>query len=106
MSSLNARNLDAAVDVLVAGESAGCVAEQIAGHVDMQNVVVACDTDYADQGVENLAALIVDSVKTFGNEHVITASTAFGKNLSSRVAALLNVTQVSDVIQIVTKHLY
>ena len=90
------------VDVLVAGAHAGNVAEQVAAFSAVRTVLLNDRPDYADQGVENLAALVSDLVKSTGYSHVIAASTAFGKNLLPRVAALLDVAQISDVTEIVS----
>ena len=49
---------------------------------------------------ENFAPLIVENIKKGGYTHVITGHSAFGKNLLPRVAALLDVQQISDVMSI------
>ena len=49
---------------------------------------------------ENFAPLVVDNIRKGGYTHVITGHSAFGKNLLPRVAALLDVQQISDVMSI------
>jgi electron transfer flavoprotein alpha subunit len=56
-----------------------------------------------------LAALVVENIKKGGYTHVITGHSAFGKNLLPRVAALLDVQPISDVMSIESEdstHLY
>jgi electron transfer flavoprotein alpha subunit len=58
---------------------------------------------------ENFAPLVVENIKKGGYTHVITGHSAFGKNLLPRVAALLDVQQISDVMTIESEdsaHLY
>jgi electron transfer flavoprotein alpha subunit len=58
---------------------------------------------------ENFAPLVVENIKKGGYTHVITGHSAFGKNLLPRVAALLDVQQISDVMAIESEdsaHLY
>jgi electron transfer flavoprotein alpha subunit len=49
---------------------------------------------------ENFAPLVVENIKKGGYTHVITGHSAFGKNLLPRVAALLDVQPISDVMSI------
>lgn len=49
---------------------------------------------------ENYAPLLVENIKKSGFTHVFTGHSAFGKNLMPRVAALLDVQQVSDITAI------
>ncbi len=53
---------------------------------------------YADQTAENLAALIVANAA--GYTHILAPATSFGKNLLPRVAALLDVAQISEIVAI------
>ena len=56
---------------------------------------------FPTQGLpENFAPLVVDNIKKGGYTHVIAGHSAFGKNLLPRVAALLDVQQISDVMAI------
>jgi electron transfer flavoprotein alpha subunit len=101
-----AASLGADVDVLVAGHQAGIVAEELAAFAGVSCVLISDAPEYADQGVENVAALVTELVKASTYGHVIAASTAFGKNLLPRVAALLDVAQVSDVVEIVSSNTF
>lgn len=49
---------------------------------------------------ENWAPLLVENIKKGEYTHILTGHSAFGKNLMPRVAALLDVQQISDIIEI------
>ena len=93
-----ARALDAPVDVLVAGESVGAAAEAAAKLEGVAKVRVADDLLYAHALAEPLAALIFALAGDY--DAIVAPSTANGKNVMPRVAALLDVMQVSDVTKV------
>jgi electron transfer flavoprotein alpha subunit len=83
------------VHVLVAGHHCGDAA-QAAAKVDGVKKVLHCDSElYAGFLAENLAALIVPLAEKY--THVVAPATGFGKNLMPRVAAVLDVQQISDI---------
>ncbi|MFT0170408.1 electron transfer flavoprotein subunit alpha/FixB family protein [Paraburkholderia mimosarum] len=84
------------IHVLVAGHDAAPVVEQAANIAGIAEVLVADAPEYAHGLPENLASLVVSLAS--GYTHVITASTAVGKNFMPRVAALLDSAQISDVV--------
>jgi len=87
------------IHLLVAGTGCGAVAEQAAKVAGVAKVKVADAAHYGDQTAENLAALIV--ANTGGYTHIIAAATSNGKNTLPRVAALLDVAQISEIISVV-----
>jgi electron transfer flavoprotein alpha subunit len=87
------------IHVLVAGSGCGAVAEQAAKVAGVAKVKVADAAHYGDQTAENLAALIVANAA--GYTHIIAAATSNGKNTLPRVAALLDVAQISEIISVV-----
>jgi electron transfer flavoprotein alpha subunit len=91
------------IHVLVAGANCGAVAEQAAKVAGVAKVKVADAAHYGDQSAENLAALIVAEVANAaaGYSHIIAAATSNGKNTLPRVAALLDVAQISEIISVV-----
>ena len=87
------------VHVLVAGADAKPVAEAAAKLEGVAKVLHADAPQLAHQLAEEMAALIVGLMP--GYDAAIAASTASGKNFMPRVAALLDVMQISDVIKVV-----
>ena len=87
------------IHVLVAGAACGDVAQQAAAVAGVAKVLVADAAHYGDQTAENLAALIV--AQAGGHTHILAAATSNGKNTLPRVAALLDVAQISDIIAVV-----
>jgi electron transfer flavoprotein alpha subunit len=88
------------VDVLVAGAGCASVAAAAAKLTGVAGVLLADAAHYGDQTAENLAALIV--ARAAGYTHILAPATTFGKNLLPRVAALLDVAQISDVVEVVS----
>ncbi len=86
------------VHVLVAGAGCGAAAEQIAKVAGVAKVRVADAAHYDSQTAENVAALVVSIAD--GYSHVVAPGTSYGKNVLPRVAALLDVAQISDVVAI------
>ena len=88
------------VDLLVAGEHCAAVVDEAAKVAGVSRVIRVEAPFYAGLLAENLAALVVSLVqlKLYGN--VLAGSSAWGKNLAPRIAALLDVAQVSDVVKI------
>jgi electron transfer flavoprotein alpha subunit len=88
------------IDLLIIGSNCKNVAKQASSLSSIKNVVVADDVIYAHQLAENCATLIADLSKNYN--YILTGATTFGKNLLPRVAALLDVALVSDVIKIIS----
>jgi len=88
------------VDVLVAGSGSEAVAKAASQAKGVRKALHADNACYAHHLAENLAALVADVGK--GYTHVLAAHTTTGKNFLPRVAALLGVAQVSDIIAVVS----
>ncbi|GEC94964.1 electron transfer flavoprotein subunit beta [Zoogloea ramigera] len=95
-----AARLGADIEVLVAGSSCAAAAQAAAQLAGVAKVKVADAAAYAEQGAENLAALLVGLVQAGGYSHVLAPATTYGKNVLPRVAALLDVAQISDIVAI------
>ncbi|AGB72632.1 MULTISPECIES: electron transfer flavoprotein subunit alpha/FixB family protein [Rhizobium] len=88
------------IHVLVAGAGAQAAAEQAAKLAGVSKVLVAEDASLANNLAEPLAALIVSLSGSY--DVIIGAATSVGKNVLPRVAALLDVAQVSEIIEVVS----
>ncbi|HEV7248310.1 MAG TPA: electron transfer flavoprotein subunit alpha/FixB family protein [Shinella sp.] len=88
------------VHVLVAGAGTKAAAEQAAKLSGVTKVLVAEDATLANNLAEPLAALIVSLAGSY--EAIVSAATSVGKNVLPRVAALLDVAQVSEIIEVVS----
>ena len=107
--SLNAATLNAVAaasqlsggfDLLIAGHNCAAVADAAAQVAGVGKVLVADAPHYAHALAENLAPLVVSLAGHY--THLLTASTTNGKNVMPRVAAMLDVAQLSDIIGVVS----
>ena len=86
------------VHVLVAGSGCGAAAQAASRIAGVAKVLCADAPQLAENLAENLAAQIVALAPAYS--HILAAATASGKNVMPRVAALLDVAQVSDIIHV------
>ncbi|WP_275786925.1 electron transfer flavoprotein subunit alpha/FixB family protein [Pararhizobium gei] len=106
LSDQTARALTAAakiggdVHVLVAGSGAQPAADAAAKLAGVSKVLLADDASLANNLAEPLAALIVSLADSY--DTIITAATSVGKNVAPRVAALLDVAQISEITEVVS----
>ncbi|MBB4864146.1 electron transfer flavoprotein alpha subunit [Pseudomonas nitritireducens] len=97
-----AQKIGGEISVLVAGQNVAGVAEAAARIAGVSKVLVADNAAYAHQLPENVAPLIAAVVKDSGSSHVLAAATTNGKNFLPRVAALLDVDQISEITEVVS----
>ncbi|MCA1493200.1 electron transfer flavoprotein subunit alpha/FixB family protein [Ensifer sp. NBAIM29] len=88
------------VHVLVAGSGVEAAAQQAAKLSGVAKVLVAEDASLAHNLAEPLAALIVSLASNY--DTIVAAATSVGKNVMPRVAALIDVAQVSEIIEVVS----
>lgn len=93
-----AKALGSDVHVLVAGKGAQAVADAAAKLDGAKKVLLADGDAYEHQLAEPVAALIVSLAKDY--DAIVAPATTNGKNFMPRVAALLDVMQVSDIIKV------
>src|SRR6266566_2248179 len=93
-----AAKLGAEIHMLIAGAQCGAVAEAAARVVGVSMLRVADAPHYRDGLAESLALLVAGVAADYS--HVLASATSVGKNLLPRVAALLDVAQISDVVAI------
>lgn len=92
--------LGGSVHGFVAGKGAKSVAQEAAKIKGLEKVIVVENEAYERGLPENWAPLLVENIKKGGYTHVIASHSAFGKSLLPRVAALLDVQQISDIMSI------
>ncbi|HYP57034.1 MAG TPA: FAD-binding protein [Beijerinckia sp.] len=93
-----AKKLDAPVHILVAGTGVAAAAAQAARLDGVEKILLAEDESYAHQLAEPLAALIAELAQAYSA--VVASATSTAKNVMPRVAALLDVMQVSEIIEV------
>ena len=86
--------------VLVAGSNCGAAAKAAAAIAGVKKVLVVDAPHYKDQLAENIAPLVGGLAG--GYTHVLLPANSFGKNLAPRVAALLDLAQISDIVSVVS----
>ena len=91
--------LGAPVTVLVAGSGCAAAAEAASKLAGVAKVLVADNAAYAHLLAEPAAALVVQLASGF--DAIVSASSSNGKNILPRVAALLDVMQISDVTKVI-----
>ncbi|CAM5186145.1 Electron transfer flavoprotein alpha subunit OS=Castellaniella defragrans OX=75697 GN=HNR28_000861 PE=3 SV=1 [Castellaniella defragrans] len=90
--------LGGGVEVLVAGSGARAVADQAAQLASVTKVLLADAPALVDGLAENLAAQVLALAGNYS--HILFAATASGKNVAPRVAAKLDVAQISDIVAV------
>lgn len=93
-----AAQMGADLHILVAGADCQAVAEQAALVAGVNKVLVADAAAYAHQLAENMSKLVAELGKDYS--HVVSPATTTGKNFMPRVAALLDVAQISDITKV------
>ena len=83
------------IHVLVAGSGCSAAAQEAATLQGVSLVKVADAAHYQSQTAENLTALVIANAA--GYSHILAPATTFGKNLCPRIAALLDVAQISEI---------
>ena len=91
-----AQALGGEVDVLVAASNGSAVAETVAAVPGIRTVLHADSEVFAHPLAEDIAPLIVELAPRYS--HILAPATTGGKNIMPRVAALLDVAQISDII--------
>lgn len=94
-----AKAIGGVIDVLVVGENARGAAEAAAKVANVNKVLLADNAVYGHLLAENVAKLVADLAKNY--THILAPATTNGKNYSPRVAALLDVDQISEIIAVI-----
>jgi electron transfer flavoprotein alpha subunit len=93
-----AQKIGGDIHVLVAGHNAGGAAKAAAQVAGVAKALHADAPQFAAPTAENVAALAVALAPSYS--HILLPATGFGKNVAPRIAALLDVAQISDIIAV------
>ena len=87
------------IDVLIAGNNLSAMSSQVASIDGVANVLVADNSVYEHQLAESMSGLVLSISDNYS--HIVASATTTGKNFMPRVAALLDVAQISEIIAVV-----
>ncbi|MEI8665585.1 FAD-binding protein [Pseudoalteromonas sp. B28] len=87
------------IDVLIAGNNLSAMSSQVASIDGIANVLVADNSVYEHQLAESMSDLVLSISDNYS--HIVASATTTGKNFMPRVAALLDVAQISEIIAVV-----
>ncbi|HYM31008.1 MAG TPA: FAD-binding protein [Candidatus Cybelea sp.] len=93
-----AAKIDADVHMLVAGQGCKAIADAAAKVAGVKKVLLADDAAYANALAENMVPLVIALAKNYAA--VLAPATTSGKNIMPRVAALLDVAQISEIVKV------
>jgi len=93
-----------AVDVVVLGADCATVVDAAAKIDSISEVLLVDNPVYQHPLAENCAPLLVTLAGSYS--HLLASSSTFGKNLMPRVAALLDVSQLSDIVEIISENTF
>ncbi len=92
------------IDVLVAGSKCTSVAQSVVDLGVARTVYIADALNYEHAIAENLAAIVVQLAPAY--QHILTAHSTTGKNFLPRVAALLDVQMISDIVEVLDSNTF
>jgi electron transfer flavoprotein alpha subunit len=95
-----AQQIGGDIDILIAGHEAGDVAKAAAHIAGVSRVLHADAAHLARPTAENVAHLLLDLARGRGYTHLLAPATTFGKAVLPRVAAMLDVAQISDIVAV------
>ena len=95
-----AQQIGGDIDLLIAGHGCGAAAQAAAQIAGINRVLHADDASLEGQLAENIANLVVSVADNYS--HVLSAATTFGKNFMPRAAALLDVSQISEISEVIS----
>ena len=92
------------IDILVVGSDCGKVANEASRIPGIKNILLADSKEYKDFIAENISNLIMSIANNY--THIIAPSSTTGKNIMPRIAALLDVMQISDIIKVIDENTF
>ncbi len=99
LSTINAASkIDENIDVLVVGSSCDNVTKKLQNVKNIKKVLVVDDLKYENPIAENISQIILSVAENY--THILAPASTFGKNIMPRVAVILDVAQISDIIKV------
>lgn len=95
-----ATKIDGDIHILVVGHQVTEVVDQASKISGVQKIIVADHPELADGLAEGVESIVLSIAKSY--THILAPSTPFGKNITPRIAAKLDVAQVSDIISVLS----
>ena len=86
------------IDVLVVGSACDDVVNKLVEVKDIKKIIVVDDQEYLNPIAEFISPILISLADNYS--HILAPATTFGKNIMPRVAALLDVAQISDIIKV------
>ena len=101
LNTINAASkIDTDIHVLVAGSKCENVCKEVAAIPLVKKVLQCESSNYENYLAENLTPIVVKLAEKYN--HIVASANTFGKNFMPRVAALLDISQVSDIIKVIS----
>ena len=99
LSAINAaKEIDENIDVLIVGSECDAVAKVLSSTLNVKKILLVDDVNFKNPIAENISKIILSCSENYS--HILAPASTFGKNIMPRVAAILDVAQVSDIIKI------
>ena len=95
-----ASQIDQDLHVLLIGHQADSVAKSLSEVPNVKKVIQVDNEIYENYIAENFTSAIIKNAENYS--HIVCSANTFGKNLMPRVAALLDTSQVSDIIKVIS----
>ncbi len=92
------------IDVLVVGKDVKPIVDRLANASGIRKILTATADHLAHPVAEDVTAIVLDMAKNY--RHVIAPANSFGKNIMPRVAALLDVQQISEITGVVKENVF
>ena len=99
-----AQNINGEINLLVVGHDSDSAAQEASRISGLSKVIHVTNSCYQHQLAESIAPLVVDLASSYS--HILAPATTYGKNLMPRIAALLDVGQISDIVEVKSENTF
>ena len=99
-----AQNINGEINLLVVGHDSDSAAQEASRISGLSKVIHVTNSCYQHQLAESIAPLVVDLANSYS--HILAPATTYGKNLMPRIAALLDVGQISDIVEVKSENTF